>query len=75
MTSVPDAKKGEKLVVICLQDVDAETILAGLKQSEFPNLWIPDLKSFHKIDTIPLLGSGKINLGKIKQIAQEVFNI
>lgn len=73
VTSVSDEKKGEKLVVICLPDVDVSSLTAGLKQSGLPNLWIPGEDCFHKVDAIPLLGSGKIDLGKIKQIAKEVF--
>ena len=73
VTSVPDEKKGERLVVLCLADIDVPGLVAGLKQSTLPNLWIPGEESFHHIESIPLLGSGKVDLGKVKQIAKEVF--
>ena len=34
-----------------------------------PNLWIPGADSFIKIDALPLLGSGKLDLGAVKKIA------
>ncbi len=74
VVSLPDEKKGEKLVVLCLRDVDVVSLVDELKQSELPNLWIPDVSMFHKVDAIPLLGSGKLDLGKIKKIAGEVFS-
>jgi len=73
VASVPDERKGEKLVVICLSDVDVPSLVDGLKQSGLPNLWIPSDDCFHKVESIPLLGSGKIDLGKIKKIAKDVF--
>ncbi|MFC1704347.1 acyl-[ACP]--phospholipid O-acyltransferase [Candidatus Omnitrophota bacterium] len=73
VTSVPDEKKGEKLVVICLGDVDIPSLVAGLKQSGLPNLWIPGEDCFHKVEAIPLLGTGKTDLGTVKRIAKEVF--
>ena len=73
VTSVPDEKKGERLVVICIKEVDIPSLVAGLKNSGLPNLWIPGSESFHQVDEIPLLGSGKVNLGQIKKTAREVF--
>lgn len=73
VTSLPDEKKGERLIVLCLEDVDVPSLLNGLKQSGLPNLWIPDELAFYKISSIPILGSGKVDLGKIKSIAKEVF--
>jgi len=74
VTSVPDEKKGEKLVVLCLEDVDVSGLVVSLKQSDLPNLWVPAEDCFHHLETIPLLGSGKVDLGKIKQMAKEFLH-
>ncbi len=73
VTSVPDEKKGEKLAVLCLRDVDVPSLVDELKNSDLPNLWIPDITMFHPIDAIPILGTGKLDLGAIKQKARDVF--
>ena len=73
VTSVPDEKKGEKLAVLHLDSVDVKSLVQQLKTSNLPNLWIPDAKMFHVIEEIPILGTGKLNLGEVKRIAGEVF--
>ena len=73
VTSVPDDKKGEKLAVFYTKDIDVPDLVDKLKNDGFPNLWIPDTNLFYRIDTIPLLGSGKLDLGAIKHKAKETF--
>ncbi|MFV1951689.1 MAG: AMP-binding protein [Nitrospinota bacterium] len=73
VTSISEGKKGEKLVVLYTDiEMGTEEILERMKGMEIPNLWIPGRDSFIKIDTIPLLGSGKLDLKKIKTIAKEI---
>ncbi|MCK5581310.1 MAG: MFS transporter [Candidatus Omnitrophica bacterium] len=73
VTSVPDEKKGEKLAVLCLHDVDVTNLIEQLKQSDLPNLWIPASAMFLKVAAIPLLGTGKLDLGTIKRLAAQTF--
>lgn len=70
VTSVPDEKKGERIVVLYKElTVPPEELNAKLKEKKFPNLWIPTLDSYYAIDEIPLLGTGKLDLFSIRQIA------
>ncbi len=72
VTAVPDAKKGERLVVLHLPtDKDMDQVLQSLKQAGLPNLFIPSRDSFFKVEEIPLLGTGKYDLKGAKQIAME----
>ena len=73
VTSVPDEKKGEKLVVFFKGDFTADQLAEALQQSELPKLWIPGRDSFFKIDEIPLLGTGKIDLGSVKRKAMAIL--
>jgi hypothetical protein len=34
-----------------------------------PKLWIPKRENLHAVESIPLLGSGKADLKKVKQLA------
>jgi acyl-[acyl-carrier-protein]-phospholipid O-acyltransferase/long-chain-fatty-acid--[acyl-carrier-protein] ligase len=68
--AVPDAQKGEKLIAFYSQNnVTAEELWEKLNQSDLPKLWIPKRENFHWIESIPLLGSGKVDLNKIKAMA------
>lgn len=70
VTSVPDEKKGERIVVLYKElTLAPEELNAKLKERKFPNLWIPSLDSYFPIDEIPLLGTGKLDLCSIRQIA------
>ena len=74
VTSVPDEKKGERLVVLCQKDVDIKNVVEKLKKSDLPNLWIPDEKCFMAVEYIPMLGTGKMDLKAIKQKGNEIFS-
>jgi acyl-[acyl-carrier-protein]-phospholipid O-acyltransferase / long-chain-fatty-acid--[acyl-carrier-protein] ligase len=74
VTSVPDQRKGERLVVIHTElNKSPEELCAGLVRAGLPNLFIPSQDSFHQVDQLPMLGSGKLDLKGIKQIALERF--
>lgn len=74
VTSVPDPKKGERLIVLHKPlKVPVEVILKELATQGLPNLWIPGSDSFMEVETIPLLGTGKLDLAKIKQLALDCF--
>jgi acyl-[acyl-carrier-protein]-phospholipid O-acyltransferase/long-chain-fatty-acid--[acyl-carrier-protein] ligase len=71
VTAVPDERKGEALAVLCKGDLDVAAIRAGLAQAGLPNLWIPKPDYFFGIAEIPLLGTGKLDLRRIKELARE----
>ena len=74
VTSVPDAKKGERLVVVHRQiSHTPEQICDHLIQLGMPNLCIPSQDSFLQVESIPLLGTGKLDLKALKQVALEHF--
>lgn len=72
VTAVPDDGRGERLVVIyCSEERTAEEIVADLKKSDMPNLWIPNTRDFIKLPALPVMPNGKLNLRKLKEIALE----
>ena len=65
----PDDSKGEKLVVVHSKiDMTPEEIIEKLREKNLPNLWIPKAANFIKVENLPLLGSGKLDLAAIKKI-------
>jgi acyl-[acyl-carrier-protein]-phospholipid O-acyltransferase/long-chain-fatty-acid--[acyl-carrier-protein] ligase len=72
VTAVPDEQRGEKLVAFYTQNgMTREDLWNKLNESELPKLWIPKRENLHPIDTIPVLGSGKVDLKKVKTLALE----
>ena len=73
VAAVPDEKRGERLVVLFTKDAgDAATLARWMEESALPNLWKPAADSYYPIDSIPLLGSGKLDLGALKNKAREL---
>ena len=73
VTAVSDEKKGERLVVLHSIDIDVDEVCDGLSRKGLPNLWIPRKDNFYKVEAIPVLGSGKLDLKKIKETAQQMI--
>ena len=76
VTSIPDEKKGEQLVVLhTLEESEIPKLLANLADTGMPNLFIPRKDAFIKVDHIPVLGTGKLDLRALKRVALERFGI
>jgi acyl-[acyl-carrier-protein]-phospholipid O-acyltransferase/long-chain-fatty-acid--[acyl-carrier-protein] ligase len=74
VTAVPDPSKGERLIVFHLPtDRDLRDIVRGLQQRGLPNLWVPSADSFAEIPEMPMLGSGKLDLRRLGEMARERF--
>ena len=66
---VADAAKGEALVLLSSIDLDLPEVRAALSEIGVPNLWIP--KTVRRVDAIPVLASGKLDLAGCKALAAE----
>jgi acyl-[acyl-carrier-protein]-phospholipid O-acyltransferase/long-chain-fatty-acid--[acyl-carrier-protein] ligase len=74
VTAVPDIRKGERLVVVHLPTAKTpEQIRQELSAAGLPNLFIPSSDSFIQVDQIPVLGTGKLDLKGIRDIALARF--
>jgi acyl-[acyl-carrier-protein]-phospholipid O-acyltransferase/long-chain-fatty-acid--[acyl-carrier-protein] ligase len=72
VTALPDEQRGEKLVAFYAQNgISREELWDKLNQSDLPKLWIPKRENLYSIESLPLLGSGKVDLRQIKAMAQE----
>lgn len=72
VTGVPDAKKGEQLAVLhTIDEASIPQILADVSARGLPNLFTPRKDAFIKVEKLPLLGTGKLDLRELKRIATE----
>ena len=75
VTAVPDAKKGERLVVVhTALEKSVDDLRSGLSEKGLPNLYIPSADSFMQVEEIPVLGTGKMDLKGIQSVAAEKFS-
>lgn len=70
VTGVPDEKRGECLVLFFTAEAGTlEAIRQIISDAALPNLWKPDRDACHQIEALPMLPSGKIDLKKLKEMA------
>jgi acyl-[acyl-carrier-protein]-phospholipid O-acyltransferase / long-chain-fatty-acid--[acyl-carrier-protein] ligase len=71
VTGVKDDKKGEQLVVMHKLDVEPlRRCIEKFSQSDLPNLWKPRPDRFLHVEAFPYLGTGKLDLRRIREMAE-----
>jgi acyl-[acyl-carrier-protein]-phospholipid O-acyltransferase/long-chain-fatty-acid--[acyl-carrier-protein] ligase len=68
VTGIEDGSKGECLVLLSTVAVNSKWLGDNLRNKGIPNLWIP--KHIKKTEKIPILGTGKLDLRKLKELAE-----
>ena len=72
VTGIPDERKGEQLAALhTLDESQIPGIISKLAANGLPNLYIPPRPNFIKVDALPMLGTGKMDLRSLKRIAME----
>ncbi len=70
VTAVPDASRGERVVAFYTKtDVPPAHVWEQLNQTALPRLWLPRKDHVFPVASIPTLGSGKIDLHGLRQLA------
>ena len=70
VSSVPDEKKGEKLIVLYTQlPEEPSAIVKKLIEAGLPSIYVPGIDSFIQVDAIPILGTGKLDLRGLQKLA------
>ena len=69
VVGIPDKSKGELLVLLTTRDLSANQLRKRLLAAGVPILWIP--KAVKRVTQIPILGTGKVDFGKCRQLAME----
>jgi acyl-[acyl-carrier-protein]-phospholipid O-acyltransferase / long-chain-fatty-acid--[acyl-carrier-protein] ligase len=66
---VQDEAKGEALVLLSAVDIDVAELREKLHEAGVPNLWIP--KHVQRLEAIPVLASGKLDLKRCQGLVAE----
>jgi acyl-[acyl-carrier-protein]-phospholipid O-acyltransferase/long-chain-fatty-acid--[acyl-carrier-protein] ligase len=68
VVTVPDAKRGEQLVLVTEQAEASRTVLAAAARSAgLPELFVP--RSIKHVPSVPLLGTGKVDYVSVTRLA------
>ena len=72
IVGVPDDQKGERLVALYTGgNVAPGEVWQKMAATDLPKLWLPKREDIHRVDAIPTLGSGKLDLRSAKSLAME----
>lgn len=75
VTAVPDEKRGERLIVLHTEiPIEKKELLKRLSDAGLPNLYLPNEDGFLQVDAIPVLGSGKLDLKGMRDLAMNHFS-
>lgn len=70
VAGIPDQAKGEKLVVLhTVHEERLDSIGDKLADAGVPNLWIPKRTMYFRVEEIPILGTGKMDLKQVNDLA------
>jgi acyl-[acyl-carrier-protein]-phospholipid O-acyltransferase/long-chain-fatty-acid--[acyl-carrier-protein] ligase len=73
VTGVPDGKKGERLVVLhTIPPDELKPLLDRMPETGLPNLWTPRANQFFQVEELPHLGSGKLDLRRVHEMAVDL---
>jgi acyl-[acyl-carrier-protein]-phospholipid O-acyltransferase/long-chain-fatty-acid--[acyl-carrier-protein] ligase len=73
VTGVPDGKKGERLVVLhTIPPDELKALLDRMPEAGLPNLWTPRANQFFHVEELPHLGSGKLDLRRVHDMAVDL---
>ncbi|MCX7885680.1 MAG: acyl-[ACP]--phospholipid O-acyltransferase [Verrucomicrobiae bacterium] len=72
VTAAYDEKESEQLAVLhTLSEEKLAQVLGKLAECDLPNLWKPEPANFIRVEALPVLGNGKLDLRTIKKLAQQ----
>ena len=73
VTAVNHESKGEQLVVLHTDAVDVAALQERVAGCDLPNLWKPNRRNYIPVEEIPILGSGKLDLKRVRKLAEELM--
>jgi acyl-[acyl-carrier-protein]-phospholipid O-acyltransferase/long-chain-fatty-acid--[acyl-carrier-protein] ligase len=74
VTAVHDDRRGERIVVLHTGlPLPPADICRAMLAGGLPPLWAPSPDSFRQVAAIPLLGTGKLDLAQLKEVAEREF--
>ncbi|MGA2185781.1 MAG: acyl-[ACP]--phospholipid O-acyltransferase [Bryobacteraceae bacterium] len=72
VVGIPDSLRGERLVAMYTSaEVTPAQAYEHLAGNGFPPLWTPKRENYYRVEAIPTLGTGKLDLRKARELAEQ----
>jgi acyl-[acyl-carrier-protein]-phospholipid O-acyltransferase/long-chain-fatty-acid--[acyl-carrier-protein] ligase len=76
VTGIPDDRKGERIAVLYIApDVTPQEVWQRLAATDLPKLWLPKREDIHQVESLPTLGTGKLDLRGVRARAVELAEV
>ncbi len=76
VTAIADDLRGERLVALYTHpEVTPDQLWQRLAATDLPRLWLPKRENVHLVESLPLLGTGKLDLRGVKSLAQQLSGV
>ena len=75
MTAVEDDRRGERLVALYVSEMEPGELWRRLAETDLPHLWIPKRENLYRVESLPQLGTGKLDLRTLKMRAEELVGL
>ncbi|MDR1385120.1 MAG: AMP-binding protein [Planctomycetaceae bacterium] len=73
VAAIPDEKKGERIIVLYASlQVTPDVLCREMLATRCPNIWVPSPLHFYQVEEIPLLATGKLDLGKLREMVKKI---
>jgi len=73
VAAVPDDQRGERLVAMYVSPgVAPADLWQKLAATGLPRLWLPKAENIYQVENLPVLGSGKLDLRGVRDLAQQL---
>jgi acyl-[acyl-carrier-protein]-phospholipid O-acyltransferase/long-chain-fatty-acid--[acyl-carrier-protein] ligase len=72
VTSVADDRRGERLAALYVHEMEPAELWQKLAETDLPRLWIPKRENLYRVEALPQLGTGKLDLRGLKMRAEEL---
>ncbi len=72
VTSVADERRGERLAALYVHEMEPAELWQKLAETDLPRLWIPKRENLYRVESLPQLGTGKLDLRGLKMRAEEL---
>jgi acyl-[acyl-carrier-protein]-phospholipid O-acyltransferase/long-chain-fatty-acid--[acyl-carrier-protein] ligase len=73
VTAVADGVRGERLVALYIKpELKPAELWERLAATDLPRLWLPKRENLYQVESLPLLGAGKLDLRTLKVWAEDL---
>jgi len=76
VTAIPDEQRGERLAALyAAPGVDPAELWQRLAATDLPRLWLPKRENLYPVESLPQLGTGKLDLRALQEMARRLSQV